>query len=106
MYITAVEAFFILFATMIGIYIIYKSRMSLLATEAFVEANRERSKASLIKLSEGLAPLVETRKEFEKFTAEQKELPTIMCMIDANKVCDLCGLGGDSCPFANGGDVA
>lgn len=106
MYITAVEAFFILFATMIGIYIIYKSRMNLLATQALVESTKVRAQLSLDKLSAGLAPLIETRIQYEKFIEQQKLAGKIMCQVDTDKECDLCGQGGDSCPFSDGGDVA
>lgn len=105
MYITAVEAFFILFATMIGIYIIYKSRMSLLATQALVESTKLRSQLSLDRLSAGLQPLINTRIEYEKFIEQQKSAVKIMCQIDTHKECDLCGQGGELCPFGNGGDA-
>ena len=96
------QLFLLLFVIIAGIWLSYKSRMNLLQTMAFAEHSKKQLKEAVNNMTVGVEGFKQINSTFEKFNMEQKN-KTIQCIIDINKECDLCGNGGDVCPFQKKG---
>lgn len=105
MLITTGEFFTLLLVIVVGIWLMYRSRMKLLEIEAFAEKSQIQVKTAVESLKIGVEEFRNFNDKFEKFNKELKESNKIMCIHDDAKVCSFCGKGGDDCPFQKGGDL-
>ena len=99
MLITTGEFFALLVVIIIGIWLMYHSRLNMLRDIAFAEESRKQVVQAVDSIKLNVKNFRELNDEFEKFNKEQKNKPMIMCSLDKGKICTLCGNNGDKCPF-------
>lgn len=91
------EFIVLLFAIILTIWAVHKSKLRVLKAIAKSEQSISETNEILNKIMPNIESMRELNFKFEQYNEKIRSMD-IMCILNKEKICDNCGEGGDDCP--------